>query len=99
MEFSTSVTTQLSQQGESNRKMKSKESSDLAYEKAFEKILDCINSLHGFLAKKSSSLFKAERKGSENLRSVLGFLPEIVATRKIYQSLCMEKFQVVGIST
>lgn len=68
MEFSTSVTTQLSQQGESNRKMKSKESTDLAYEKAFEKILDCINSLHGFLAKKSFSLFKAERKGSENLK-------------------------------
>lgn len=49
MEFSTSVTTQLSQQGESTRKMKSKESSDLTYEKAFEKILDCINSLHGLL--------------------------------------------------
>ena len=49
MEYSTSVTTQLSQQGESNRKMKSKESSDLTYEKTFEKILDWINSLHGLL--------------------------------------------------
>lgn len=53
MEFSTSVTSQLSQQGESNRKMKSKDCSDLAYEKAFEKILDCINSLHGLLYKYS----------------------------------------------
>ena len=42
MDFSTSVTTQLFQQGESNRKRKSAESSDLTYEKAFEKILDCI---------------------------------------------------------
>ena len=49
MEFSTSVTTRLSQQGESYRKMKSKESSDLTYEKSFEEIIDCINSPYGLL--------------------------------------------------
>ena len=73
MEYSTSVTTQLSQQGESNRKMKSKESSDLAYEKAFEKILDCINTLHGLLAKKSFSRLRQREKGAKIYEASWGF--------------------------